>query len=571
MKKISITVEDQGISLLDKIRDLGCFIPAYCGGRGSCGKCRVRLLDPLPEASEEDKTFFSDHDLDQGWRLACRVFGPGTYQLVLEEDREDQIHATASFGADGDQGMTATITDADGDQGLAATTSKADRGRIQSGDLELIGSIVDLERDQGSTVKVADQAEGQVEVSVFTSEPGDEPQSGKSMDSSSNSNQARALAVDIGTTTIVASILDTEKKKTINTRTGINHQRVFGADVISRIHAANRGQGRQLQQLVMGDLDRLVEDLGLGDSVEDLDIPLVIAANTSMGHLLQGLSCQGLGTYPFKPVDISFHTYKNMTILPGISTYLGADIVSGLVACGIDQKEELSILVDLGTNGEMAIGNRDWILATSTAAGPAFEGANISCGTAGVPGAIDRVSIEDGLASLTTIGGQAPVGICGSGVLEIVYELVKAGIIDRTGLLAQRYFDQGYPLAPGISFTAGDIREVQMAKAAIRAGLEILLQVYGASWDQVDRLYLAGGFGQKINPAKALGIGMLPEVLADRITAVGNSSLEGAKLLAMDPDLKARFLRVVDLAQELHLSNHPSFQDLYLTYMYFPG
>lgn len=162
------------------------------------------------------------------------------------------------------------------------------------------------------------------------------------------------------------------------------------------------------------------------------------------------------------------------------------------------------------------------------------------------------------------------MGICGSGVLEIVFELVKAGIADRTGLLGRRYFEQGYPLAPGISFTAKDMREVQMAKAAIRAGIEILLDSYGASWDQVARLYLAGGFGQKINPAKALGIGMLPEALADRITAVGNSSLEGAKLLAMNPDLKDRFLRVAVMARELHLSNQPSFQDLYLTYMDFP-
>ena len=539
MKKISITVEDQGTSLLDKLRDQGAFIPAYCGGRGICGKCRVRLLDPLPEPTEADRACFSDRDLARGWRLACRLLEPGTYQLIMEEDQGDQIQAATAF--EGLEDREKRIQAATAFEGLEGQEDKVEVSAA-------LGSV--------GGPGVQDQ--------------GDKSRVKASISGLEGQNQIRALAVDIGTTTIAASLLDTWKKQTLKTRTGINHQRAYGADVLSRIDAANRGQGHHLQQLVMADLDRLVAGLGLGDSVDALDLPVIIAANTTMGHLLQGLSCQGLGSYPFKPVDISLHMYKNMTILPGISTYLGADLVSGLVACGIDQRDEISFFVDLGTNGEMAIGNRDRIIASSTAAGPAFEGGNISCGTAGVPGAIDRVSIKDGMASLTTIGGQAPVGICGSGVLEIVFELVKAGIADRTGLLGRRYFEQGYPLAPGISFTAKDMREVQMAKAAIRAGIEILLDSYGASWDQVARLYLAGGFGQKINPAKALGIGMLPEALADRITAVGNSSLEGAKLLAMNPDLKDRFLRVAVMARELHLSNQPSFQDLYLTYMDFP-
>ena len=352
-----------------------------------------------------------------------------------------------------------------------------------------------------------------------------------------NSEGKIAAAVDIGTTTIV----------------------------ISRMEASNQGKGGLLQKSIRADLDLLREELGLAQ-----DTRMVISGNSTMEHLLQGLSCETLGVAPYTPVDISLHEYENMTILSGISTFVGADIVSGIVACGIDQSEEICILVDLGTNGEMAIGNRDRIISASTAAGPAFEGGNISCGVAGIPGAVSSVEITDGEAQVETIGGLPPVGLCGTGVLETVYELLKEELVDETGLLDDDYFDDGFPVAEGIVFTNKDVREIQLAKSAVRAGLEVLLEEYGTDYDQIGTLYIAGGFGQKINLEKAVGIGLLPEELLDRMVPVGNSSLAGAVMAACDPSVLERMRVVGENAEETALAENPLFSDLYMDNMFFP-
>ena len=374
-----------------------------------------------------------------------------------------------------------------------------------------------------------------------------------------------AAAVDIGTTTIAMSAVDIGSGRILGTSTGINHQRSWGADVISRMEASNQGKGALLQKSIRADLDLLREELGLAQ-----DARMVISGNSTMEHLLQGLSCETLGVAPYTPVDISLHEYENMTILPGISTFVGADIVSGIVACGIDQSEEICILVDLGTNGEMAIGNRNRIISASTAAGPAFEGGNIGCGVAGIPGAVSSVEITDGEARVETIGGLPPVGLCGTGVLETVYELLKEELVDEAGLLDDEYFDDGFPVAEGIVFTNKDVREVQLAKSAVRAGLEVLLEEYGADYDQIGKLYIAGGFGQKINLEKAVGIGLLPEELLDRMVPVGNSSLAGAVMAACDPSVLERMRAVGENAEETALAENPLFSDLYMDNMFFP-
>ena len=518
MRSIIIDMKNDDASLLEVLREEGYFLPAWCGGRGTCGKCKVQFLSECPPATEKDRLIFTEGELTEGWRLACLVRGKGSCVLLIPDQKEEEIEAAGSFS-------------------IENTAQKSSVRENSAGNVistNEVGSYSENQREQGQ------KNDGDL-----------------------------ALAIDIGTTTIAACLVDTDKGTDIRTVAGINHQRAYGADVLSRIDAANRGEGDRLKDLVMKDLDELSRELGIGSHVEDLAVPVIVSGNTTMEHLLQGLSCQTLGIYPFDAVDLSMHPYRNMTILPGISTYVGADIVSGIVACGIDEREEVSILVDLGTNGEMIIGNRYRILAASTAAGPAFEGGNISCGTAGVPGAIDRVTIRDGKAVVTTIGGQPPIGVCGTGVLETVYELLKEEIMDETGLLDEEYFDSGYPLTDRISFLAKDIREVQLAKAAIRAGIEILLISYGVTYDQIDRLYLAGGFGQKINCQKAVGIGMIPEELSDRVLAVGNSSLEGAKLLAKDPPVAGRFRHVIEISEEISLSNHRLFNDLYVDSMFF--
>lgn len=502
MKTIKLSISDKNKSLLTHLQENGEFLPAYCAGRGTCGKCKVQFLNDAPTPTAHDSAFFSTKQLSEGWRLACQTYIEGQFTLQIEDYQEDSIQAASDFKLS----------------------------------------------PKEAALDIADSA------LLYTKEP---------------NFSSLALAIDIGTTTIAANLINTDQKKVLQNITSINHQRIFGTDVLSRIDIANQGRLLELQRTILNDLDSICEQFQLGKDITKLSIPVIIAGNSTMQHLLQGLSCETLGVFPFTPVDLSMHSYKNMTILPGISTYVGADIVSGIVACGIDQKEEISILVDLGTNGEMIIGNKDRILVASTAAGPAFEGGNIHCGIAGVPGAIDTVTISGDNVKISTVLNEKPVGICGTGVIETVYELVKEKIVDKTGLIEEKYFDNGYPLSENISFTNKDIREVQLAKSAIRAGVEILIKSYGIDYTQVAHLYLAGGFGQKINYKKAIGIGMLPEELKNRIISVGNSSLAGATMLADTPKLQNCFTHITDISEEINLANHKDFNDLYVKYMFF--
>ena len=512
----------KGETLLDAMRREGEYVPAYCGGSGICGKCRVQFISPAPEPTEAEKHFFRKEELMAGWRLACMTKTEGPADIALpEEAAESTMEAETGFSLDG------------GQDARPGTRSAGQEN-------------TSMEQHRASCAK----AETQTHVGT----------GGQSL-----SLPRLVVAVDIGTTTLAASLVDTGAQEVLRTVTSVNHQRAFGADVISRMEASNQGKGEQLRQCIQRDIHELLTQLSVSK-----DTPLVIAGNTTMGHLLQGYSCETLGVAPYTPVDLSLHQTENMTLLPGISTFVGADIVSGVIACGMDQSDAVNLLVDLGTNGEMVLGNRQRMIATSTAAGPAFEGGNIRCGVAGIAGAISAVDIIDGQVRTLTIGNEPPVGLCGTGVLETVYELLKEEIIDEVGNPSDAFLEQGFALAPEVTFTIGDVREVQLAKAAIRAGIEVMLAEYGITYADVAHVYLAGGFGQKVNIQKAVGIGLLPEELSGKVIAVGNSSLAGAVLYAKNPTLGERFRAVAETTGEIALAENRLFNDLYVEHMFFP-
>ena len=399
-----------------------------------------------------------------------------------------------------------------------------------------------------------------------------------------SNDSSYSVAVDIGTTTIAMQLVDTSHQLIADTYTAINRQRAFGADVISRIDASNCGKKKALKQSIQKSLLEGIQALTQNGSLSIEQI--TIAANTTMVHLLMGYSCETLGVYPFTPVNLdTIHTTAKellsdeipdcpVTILPGISTYVGGDIVSGLYALDFYKKDRVSILIDLGTNGEMAIGNKDRLLVSSTAAGPAFEGGNIVCGTGSIPGAICSVSIDDSLhAHVKTIAGKTPFGICGTGVIESTCELLNAELIDETGLLDEDYFETGFPLAleEKIYFYQKDIREIQLAKSAIRAGLETLRLKYNIPYEEIEHIYIAGGFGYKLNIQKAVKIGLFPEECKDKIIAVGNSSLNGAVKSLWTSDSQSTWTELIDHSAEVELSADKDFQEFYMEHMLFPS
>lgn len=397
-----------------------------------------------------------------------------------------------------------------------------------------------------------------------------------------NDQTVYAIAADIGTTTIAMQLVDLATGKAVDTYTAINKQRSFGADVISRIEASNQGNRAALRANIQKDiLD------GINALTNDGQITIskmVIGANTTMVHLLLGLSCETLGVYPFAPVTIeTIHSTAEevlgistfdfpIIIFPGISTYVGGDIVAGLYELDFHRKKGISVLIDLGTNGEMAIGNQERILVASTAAGPAFEGGNIVCGTGSIPGAICNVSIgEENQVTVKTIRDQKPSGICGTGVLECTSELLKAELIDETGLMDEEIFDDGLLLdkQKDIRFYQKDVREIQLAKSAVRAGLETLILRFGVTCDEIEKIYIAGGFGYKINVEKAIEIGLFPEECKEKIVAIGNSCLKGVKKSLIDPEAEKIWNNLCAGASEIELSADKKFQEFYVEYMLF--
>lgn len=389
-----------------------------------------------------------------------------------------------------------------------------------------------------------------------------------------NGSPCRAVCIDIGTTTVAFEFI--ENGRAVSSYKTLNPQRRFGHDVLSRIEAANRGRLGELSSLIRYALktgfDAVCKDCGTPDTV-------VIGGNTVMIHLLMDYSCAELGTYPFKSNHLdTIHTTLGEIISAGapdiptvicgaISAFVGGDITSGLYMCDFDKSDKVNLFIDLGTNGEMAIGNMDKIIATSAAAGPAFEGGLISCGIGSIDGAVRAVSLDP--VRTETIGNAPPAGICGTGIIELMSEMKNKKIIDETGLLRAEYFEKGFPLTDNITFTQNDIRQVQMAKAAVCAGIDCLMRAYGASYEDIDTVYLAGGFGYGLALEKACNIGLLPAELLNKMKPVGNSSLGGCVKMCISGEGPERIGHIQSISSDFPLGENKDFQELYIKHMNF--
>lgn len=369
------------------------------------------------------------------------------------------------------------------------------------------------------------------------------------------------LAFDIGTTTVVAYLLEGHTGALLAQGSRMNPQSQFGADVISRIQYALKENNNSLSGCIREAMHLLTAETAAkaGISPEQITASAIVG-NTAMHHLLLGIDPKPLVTPPYMP-NISEALERNgARILPNIAGFVGGDTVGCMVATRFDQLEELTLLIDIGTNGEMVLGNKERRIACSTAAGPAFEGAKISCGMRGAEGAVDHVTLENGEISYHVIGETESKGLCGSGLLDLVAVLLEQEIIDESGRLENKAFT----LCENVTLTQKDVREVQLAKAAIRAGIELLAMKMGVAVEDIRRVYLAGAFGNYMNPASACRIGMIPPVLQDRIIPIGNAAGEGAKLCALN---RAEFTYSQTLAKNtefLELASLPQFQDYYV-------
>ena len=382
-----------------------------------------------------------------------------------------------------------------------------------------------------------------------------------------------AAALDIGTTTLVAFLMDGKTGALLATASAMNPQIRYGADVISRIEAAMASPEPILQQCILPTLEQLLKELALQAGISTQQITLVsVAGNTAMHHLLLGIDPKPLVTPPYMPAVrqaleipaaplLPIHPAGVLRVLPNIGGFVGGDTLACMTAVDFASLEELTLMVDIGTNGEMILGNRHRRIACSTAAGPAFEGAGISMGMRGSPGAIDHVWIENGVLRHHTIGEIDAQGICGSGLLDLVASLLELGILDESGRLEGNHYT-----IPGthVTLTQRDVREVQLAKAAIRAGIGLMCRHLGVKSEDIRAVLLAGAFGNYMEPRSACRIGMIPPVLLERIRPIGNAAGEGAKRCAIIRSAWEYSKTLADHTEVLELASRPEFQDCFV-------
>lgn len=375
---------------------------------------------------------------------------------------------------------------------------------------------------------------------------------------------AYVLAFDIGTTTVVAYLLDGCSGELLAQSSCMNPQSQYGADVISRIQYALDGGAAELS----GGIRKAMADL-TQQACRKAGIPsesitaAAILGNTAMHHLLLEIDPKPLVTPPYMPgvyEALELGEECRSRVLPNIAGFVGGDTVGCMVSTRFDRQQELTLLIDIGTNGEMVLGDQHRRIACSTAAGPAFEGAKISCGMRGAEGAVDHVTLVNGEIQYHVIGETEAVGLCGSGLLDLVAVLLDAGLLEESGYLEGKQ----YKLCDAVTLTQKDVREVQLAKAAIRAEIELLTEKMGVEVRDIQKVLLAGAFGSYLTPASACRIGMIPPELQDRIVPIGNAAGEGAKLCALSREEFAYSQKLARETKFLELASLPQFQDCYV-------
>ncbi|RGT12479.1 DUF4445 domain-containing protein [Agathobacter rectalis] len=419
------------------------------------------------------------------------------------------------------------------------------------------------------------------------------------------SNAGTLAACDIGTTTVVCYLIDKETGQIISTRSSANPQRSFGADVLSRIEAAGRIEASsepglkimqtQIVSLLNGFISEMLTECGRTKVSR-----FSVAGNTVMCHLLMGISPEKLGKAPFmpdeyfgrefNPLDIGIENCQTMIIFPAVSGFVGGDITAGMMETV--NRNELTLYLDIGTNGEMALGKGDRYVCCATAAGPAFEGAQIELGMPASKGAVDKVWLEGRRIKYSVIGNDRPVGLCGSGLIDALAVLLKAGIIDENGtilsgqelpILFRSYVFEveaedaaqstetslAVHIAPGVYITQEDIRKLQLAKGAIAAGIEVLFKEYGCTPCNIDVFTFAGGFGNYIDKASAAAIGLFPQELLDRAKEVGNAAGNGAVSAALSQEAWERALDISSNMRYIELASYPHFDEMYVEHMNF--
>ena len=562
---------DGGATLLRAVANAGITLNNLCGGDGICGRCKMIVREGgVPERVSPKLT---REEIRKGYVLGCQTTVRSNMTIEIPEETYARERVLADEDAKRFEGLVGelkynselipmpliqkiylklqkpTIADNTADhQRLIDAIRKMHAGeKLQTG-LKIVKSLPEILRK--SDYKVTVTVGLRTEISeLMNVEEGD------------TSNKNYMVVIDIGTTTIVAHLMDANNIETLEAKACFNSGGIYGREVTGRIIAAEKRGIEELQRLLVDDLNQLVLGLTKDNGISLRDITAVVCSgNTAMGHFLLGLPPGNIRKEPYVPTTVAPSPVRAVEVgieisprgllyyLPGISGWVGSDITAGILATGIHESSELSLLVDVGTNGEIVIGNKDWLVACSASAGPALEGASEQCGMRAENGAIERVQLENGRVLYETIGGTAPRGICGSGIIDLVSVLLDAGIISRSGDMVpdssdrvdveggvRRYYlvRQGENgSSKDIYITESDIENIITAKAAIFAAMKIIMERLELEFSDISRFYIAGAFGNYLDIENAIAIGLIPSIDRYKFEFVGNTSIAGAKIVA---------------------------------------
>jgi uncharacterized 2Fe-2S/4Fe-4S cluster protein (DUF4445 family) len=581
----------------------GVFIRSDCNGEGTCGKCRVVVAEngeSLGRLTSSEQELLTDMEVRQGYRLACQIHIKENLVVRIPEETGLRIRQVQSTGLERKMRLNPSV------RKIHVTIPQPTLSDVLPDSERLIQAL----RDEGqhsdlridpdllpALPRLLRECEWDMTVVLST------PDQVCALERGDTTSRIYGYAVDIGTSKLVGVLINLVSGETVNTLFVENPQLVYGEDIMSRMSFAMKAyeNSLKLRSSVLSAINQLLERSCVMAQITPSEVyELVIVGNTAMHHFLLGIESRYLALSPYVPalkeaidlhakdVGILAHPHANVHVLPLIAGYVGADAVADVLASGIRETDELSLLLDIGTNTELFVGNRSDILSCSCASGPAFEGAHIRQGMKAVHGAIERVRIEPTSLRVEyeTVGTDKPVGICGSGILDTVAELLKCRVIDTKGRfrkaenkrLIEVSDDRAFVLAWGnetstgdsIAITQRDIGEIQLAKAAIHAGCAILMSRTGVKASDLRRVYVAGSFGNYVNPASAKLLGLIPEVPTEIIKFVGNTAIAGAKMCLSSAEARAEARKIGEEVRYVELGADTGFSKEFAASMYLP-
>lgn len=612
-KKVEV---ESNVNILDAAKEVGIQINSACGRKGTCGRCAVIVKEGKVNTDQTAK--LSKEQIANGYRLACQT--TPLSDLIIEIPNESRISEHQVLVEDDKKpnrdGILSEelihIPELDGNPLFRKVHIKLSAPTLDDNIDDLSRLETALRKETGvkeihfplDTIKVLGKVlrDGNWEVTVFFTYVNSYIEVAK-VEPGLIDKKCYGLAIDIGTTTVVVYLVDLESGESVDVKGTYNKQAAYGDDVISRIiHADETAKGLQeLHQAVIDTINELTDDLLTKNNIEKDEVYVAVCAgNTTMSHMLLGIDPKYIRLEPYIPtvnsippvrakqLDININPEGWIHNLPNIASYVGGDITSGVMVTGMSHFEPITLLIDIGTNGEMVLGNNEWLVACACSAGPAFEGGGIEFGMRAMKGAIERITITKDLeVNCSVIGNEVPIGICGSGLIDGIATMRRAEVIDRTGRFSPdlntdrlRETDEGKEFVlvwakdsggdQDITISENDIKNLLRSKGAIFAGIRVMLDLVQLPVEAIDQIYIAGGFGNYINIKDAITIGLLPDIPLEKYKFIGNSSVKGAKKALLSHKARIEVEQVARKMTYLELSVGNTFMDEFVSALFLP-